>query len=75
MRTFAVYRPHITPGTHDKNQMNEPDEIQFEGVEFDDGTVAIRWLTEKGSTSVWASMDDMLAIHGHEEYGTYFVWY
>jgi hypothetical protein len=36
--------------------------------------VAIRWLTAKRSTSVWASLADALDIHGHAEYGTYIVW-
>ncbi len=37
---------------------------------FSDGTVVLRWLTGYRSHSVWASMDDMLAICGHPEYGT-----
>ena len=41
---------------------------------FDDGTVAVRWMTAKRSTSVWASMEDMLAIHGHPEYGSVLRW-
>jgi hypothetical protein len=74
MRTFTVFRPSIPEGTHDVNQANPPDKPQFEGVIFTDGTCAIRWLTAKGSTSVWSCLEDLMAIHGHPEYGTYFVW-
>lgn len=74
MRTFKMYRREDISATHDFNQVNPADEVQFEGIEFTDGRVAIRWLTAKGSVSVWDSMDDMLAIHGHPEYGSELVW-
>lgn len=35
------------------------------GVEFTDGVVVIRWLTECRSTTVFASIDELRAIHGH----------
>ena len=73
MRTFTMYRPNA-PETHTADQKNAPDEPQFQGVVFDDGTVAVRWMTAKKSTSVWASLEDMLAIHGHPEYGSVLVW-
>lgn len=75
MKTFTMYRRGDLSATHDSNQANAPDEPQFEGVEFDDGTVAVRWLTAKRSTSVWASLDDMLAVHGHPEYESELVWH
>jgi len=75
LRTFTVYRPNVSDATHDANQKNAADQPQFEGVVFSDGTVAIRWLTAKRSTAVWSSVDDMLAIHGHPEYGTKIVWH
>lgn len=74
MRRFTVYRP-AAPETHDANQKNPPDQPQFEGVIFSDGTTVLRWLTACRSCSVWADFDDMYAIHGHPEYGTYFVWH
>lgn len=74
MKTFTVYRPS-PPETHDANQKNPPDQPQFEGVIFSDGRVALRWLTAARSVSVWDSFEDMSAIHGHPEYGTYFVWH
>jgi hypothetical protein len=74
-RTFTMYRRAVPDATHNANQKNAPDEPQFEGVEFSDGSVAIRWMTAKRSTSIWASMEDMLAIHGHPEYGSELVWH
>lgn len=74
MRTFTMYRRAVPDATHDANQKNAADEPQFEGVLFSDGTVAIRWLTAKRSTSVWSSLSDMLAIHGHPEYQSELIW-
>jgi hypothetical protein len=74
MRTFTMYRRANLSATHDANQANAADEPQFEGVVFADGTVAVRWLTAKRSTSVWASLEDVLAIHGHPEYESELIW-
>ncbi len=74
MKTFTMYRDNVPDETHNEFQKNPPSEPQFEGVVWSDGRVAIRWLTAKGSTSVWDSMEDMLAIHGHPEYGSRLVW-
>ncbi len=74
MKTFIMYRKNDISATHDANQANPPDEAQFEGVVFSDGKCAIRWLTAKRSVAVWDSFDDMMAIHGHPEYGSVIVW-
>ncbi len=74
MKTFTMYRKADISATHNENQVNPPDEPQCGGVVFADGSVAIRWMTAKKSTSVWASRGDMLAIHGHPEYGSVLVW-
>lgn len=37
-----------------------------EGVEFADGTVAMRWTTKYRSTVVFASIQDVHNIHLHE---------
>jgi len=75
MRTFTVYRRNISErDTHNELQKNADNEPQFEGVVFSDGTCAIRWMTTCRSTSVWNSLEDMLAIHGHPEYGSEIVW-
>jgi len=75
MNRFTAYRPGIPVETHNEDQANPPDEPQYEGVVFSDGTCVIRWLTAVGSTSVWNSFNDMLRIHGHPEYGTSFVFH
>lgn len=75
MKLFTMFRRQVPTETHDENQRNAPDAPQFQGVVFDDGRVAVRWLTAKRSVSVWDSMDDMLAIHGHPEYGSELVWH
>ena len=73
-RYFRMYRLGDLSATHDANQANPPDGAQFEGIEFTDGRVAVRWLTEKRSVSVWDSFDDLMAIHGHPEYGSQLQW-
>jgi len=35
------------------------------GVQFDDGHVAVRWVSESPSTSLWDGIADLLAVHGH----------
>ena len=76
MRTFTMYRRNVAAfERHDENQMNPEDEPQFEGVVFSDGKVAIRWLTACRSLSVWDSLEDALAIHGHPEYDSEIVWH
>lgn len=76
MKRFMCYRRGDLSATHNAGQVNAPDEVQFEGVVFSDGTVAVRWLTQFRSTSVWASLDDLMGVHGHPEprYGTEIVW-
>src|SRR5262245_59412322 len=75
MRAFTMYRRNMGNAPHTSDQKNPPDMPQFEGVVWSDGTCTIRWLTAKGSTAVWASFDDMMAIHGHPEYGSEIVWH
>ncbi len=36
-----------------------------EGVMFEDGSCVLRWRGPHKSTAVWASMESMLAVHGH----------
>lgn len=74
MRRFEVYRPCPPEDYRAQGAANAPDEVQFEGVVFSDGTVCVRWLTLYRSHSVWASFDDLAAIHGHPEYGTRIEW-
>lgn len=39
--------------------------VIVEGVEFSDGSVALRWLSDRTSTAIYGSIDDVEAIHGH----------
>ncbi len=40
--------------------------IVAQGVRFDDGTVALRWLTATRSTAIYNSVEDLIQIHGHD---------
>lgn len=40
--------------------------VVAQGVEFDDETVAMRWLTATASTAIYGSIGDVSLIHGHE---------
>lgn len=40
--------------------------IVADGCRFPDGTVALRWRGAHASTVVWSTVDDALAIHGHD---------
>lgn len=76
MKRFTAYRRNISQrASHNHRQRNGDHEPQFEGVVWTDGTVTLRWLTACRSTSVWNSLRDMLAIHGHPEYGTEIIWH
>lgn len=76
MKRFTAFRRELAQrGTHTPDQMNDESLPQFEGVVWSDGTVALRWLTACRSTSVWGSLDEMLRIHGHPEYGTDIIWH
>lgn len=37
-----------------------------EGTQFRDGTTVFRWYGEHPSTSVWPSVDELVAVHGHQ---------
>lgn len=74
MRRFRVYRPEPPAAYLAAGAANPPDQPQFEGVEFSDGTVCVRWLTEYRSHSIWANFVDLHNIHGHPEYGTRIEW-
>lgn len=76
IRRFTAYRPLVAEkGNHNLLQMNAPDEVQYEGVVFSDGSCALRWRTAVNSTSLWASFEDAMEIHGHPEYGTRIVFH
>lgn len=37
-----------------------------EGVQFSDGRVVIRWLTYLSSLAIYNSIEEAVAIHGHD---------
>ncbi len=37
-----------------------------EGIMFSDGSCAVRWLTKYTSWAIYNSIEDVIAIHGHE---------
>ena len=74
LRRFIGYRPEVPEHYIEGGYGNAGDQAQYEGVQFTDGTVACRWLTEFRSTSLWASFDEFMAVHGHADYGTRIEW-
>lgn len=74
MKTFIMYRREDISATHNSDQVNPPSEPQFEGIIFSNGKCAICWRTARSSVSVWDSFEDMMAIHGHPEYGSELIW-
>lgn len=75
MKTFTVYRTAISERESHSTQMKNADnEPQFEGIIWSDGTVTVRWLTSVASTATFNSLQDLLTIHGHPEYGTEIDW-
>lgn len=68
MRRFYFDRTNDVSGTSGTGTVAE-------GVQFSDGRVALRWITDDkpGSTVIYDSIDDAQAIHGHGD-GTKVVW-
>lgn len=60
MRTFELHRDEDLTGVSGTG-------VVAELVEFSDGVVSLRWLTEWPSSVCWydRGMDAVLAIHGH----------
>lgn len=76
--TFVVYRTEakgLKPEFEQNNYLDS-DQVQFEGVVFWDGTVAIRWRTPTTSMSFWESMEALKRVHiyAHPDYGTKIVY-
>lgn len=58
MRLFILDRHEDTTGVSGTGPVAE-------GVEFEDGSVAMRWRTGTASTSFYQSITDVAQIHGH----------
>jgi hypothetical protein len=74
LRRFIGYRPQAPLTHYTQGVANAPNQAQFEGVVFTDGTVAVRWLTQYQSTSLWTDWNTFYQVHGHPEYGTIIEW-
>lgn len=60
MKTFHLERDEDVSGVSGIG-------VVAEGVEFDDGTVVLRWTAgEHHSTVVWADIHSVEVIHGHD---------
>ena len=59
MRRFRLVRQTDVSGTSGVGPV-------VEGVEFSDGSVAVRWLTALNSWALYLSIKTVIAIHGHE---------
>lgn len=59
MRRFQLARDHDVSGVSGTG-------VVAQGVQFEDGAVAVRWITgQHRSTVVWDDIDSVEAIHGH----------
>lgn len=65
-RTFFLFRFEDATGISGMG-------VVAEGVQFGDGTVVLRWLTEHRSTAVYENMATAIKIHGHDG-KTRFIW-
>lgn len=65
-RRFVLNRSEDISGTSGTG-------VVAEGVRFSDGVVALRWTVARKSTAVYDSVDDLIAIHGHDG-ATTVVW-
>lgn len=59
MRRFELHRDEDETGVSGTGHVAS-------GVEWADGRCALRWHTETASTAVYDSIDDVIAIHGHD---------
>ena len=78
MKRFTVYRTNARNVVNEieKENYNDADKPQFEGVIFHDGKVAIRWFTGSKSISIWDDIEDLKKVHiyAHPDYGTRIEW-
>ncbi len=59
MRRFQLHRIEDASGVSGTG-------VVAQGIEFDDGHCAMRWLTATASTAFYATVADLETIHGHE---------
>lgn len=59
LRTFEFHRDQDVTGYSGTG-------VVADGVTFDDGTTVVHWRGERRSTVVWPSVEDAIAVHGHD---------
>jgi hypothetical protein len=60
MKTFVLQRDEDPTGVSGTG-------LVAEGVEFEDGSVVLRWCVgEHRSTVIWPGIESVKAIHGHD---------
>lgn len=59
MRTFELQRDEDVTGYSGTG-------VVADGVVFEDGATVLHWRGERRSTVVWDSVDDAIAVHGHD---------
>lgn len=58
MRRFELHRDQDATGISGTG-------VVAQGIQFDDGTCAMRWLSQHRSTAMYESSRDIELIHGH----------
>lgn len=58
-RTFELVRHHDVSGQTGTG-------VVAEGVQFTDGSAALRWRGGHPATAVWPNVEEVLAVHGHQ---------
>lgn len=66
MRRFILYRDVDVSGYSGTG-------VVVEGIQFSDGTVAMRWRSEEATTVIAENIDKIVKIHGHDG-ATRLVW-
>jgi len=66
MRDFILWRKTDVSGVSGTG-------LVAEGVQFSDGTCVCRWTTDTATTTVYASISDVLTIHSHNG-ATQIIW-
>lgn len=59
MRRFILFRNEDPTGVSGTG-------IVAQGIQFGDGRVSLRWVSQRASTANFDSIDDVTAIHGHD---------
>ena len=59
MKTFRLLRHEDETGLSGTGYVAE-------GVQFTDGTVALRWLTDTPTTEILPTLEVVMKLHGHE---------